>query len=514
VVLTGWAYRKAVQVNTSSAYNHGLSYYAIKLKLYYGSGSDNASTGEIYLNQHCRTDFGDVRFALPDDTLLPYWFEEKVDGNYVVVWVRIPVSSSTTQIYIYYGNANATYVGDPTQVFVFFDDFTTYRSNPNLWSYLVTESFGGKNVLSAIAGNTTTELALPTTLSNLGVEFRYYIVSIGSAGPRAIITLTEAGSNREYQLVNEIGSTTNNHYHMGYWNGSTYTKLTYNGNSYSIGVWYRNHFYRSSTTGRLEGQLGASTVMAVTHTTLTSFGKVKFGTWDTGNKYYIDWVAVKYYSDPEPSVSSIGSEEVLAIVYSFSDSSDLSLADSYGVGVQFSFADTSGVSLADVYSLTAKLKYDFIDSSSLSLSDSYTLSAKLKYDFIDTSGLSLSDSYSLSTKLKYDFADNSSLSLVDTVAVSLGLSFMDSSDLSLSDSYSISIYASYSFSDVSDLSLIDSILVSTGLVFIDESSISLSDKYELSTTAPPTPPSPAPSYEWLILVLVIIITMFMFRRKK
>jgi len=106
--LTGWRYRKSHTINGSTA--GAQTDYQIKITIHYGSGTDSGE--DVYLNEHCRTDFGDVRFTSDDEiTEIPYWMEEKVDGDYAVFWVKvpsIPASPNTTTIYIYYGNPSAT----------------------------------------------------------------------------------------------------------------------------------------------------------------------------------------------------------------------------------------------------------------------------------------------------------------------------------------------------------------------------------------------------------------------
>jgi len=70
------------------------------------------SNEDIYLNGHCRTDFGDIRFTESDgSTELNYWLKEKVDSGYAIFWIKvptIPVSPGTVTIYIYYGKEDAT----------------------------------------------------------------------------------------------------------------------------------------------------------------------------------------------------------------------------------------------------------------------------------------------------------------------------------------------------------------------------------------------------------------------
>jgi len=106
--LEGWSYRKSHEIIGSSAGSVGD--YQVKIVVHYGSGDDSGE--DVYLNGKCRTDFGDIRFTADDGvTELPYWIEEKVDGDYAVFWVKIPyipASPNSTIIYLYYGNPEAT----------------------------------------------------------------------------------------------------------------------------------------------------------------------------------------------------------------------------------------------------------------------------------------------------------------------------------------------------------------------------------------------------------------------
>jgi len=61
-------------------------------------------------------------------TLLDYWMEEKVDGDYAVFWVEvdsIPASPDTTTIYIYYGKSDATTTSNGDDTFLVFAEFET-----------------------------------------------------------------------------------------------------------------------------------------------------------------------------------------------------------------------------------------------------------------------------------------------------------------------------------------------------------------------------------------------------
>jgi len=121
--LEGWAYRKSHVIEGSPAGSVGD--YQIRIVAHYGSGEDSGE--DVYLNGHARADFGDIRFTDSDGvTELPYWIEEKVDGDYAVFWVKvpsIPASPDTAAIYVYYGKPDAATTSNGDGTFLQFDDF-------------------------------------------------------------------------------------------------------------------------------------------------------------------------------------------------------------------------------------------------------------------------------------------------------------------------------------------------------------------------------------------------------
>lgn len=121
--LTGWGYRKSHVINYAAGAG---TLYQKQVTVHYGSGTDGDD--DVYLNSHCRTDFGDVRFTDDDGTtLLDYWMESKVDSDYAVFWVEVADDLSTVNqtIYVYYGKADATTTSNLTNTFVRIIDATT-----------------------------------------------------------------------------------------------------------------------------------------------------------------------------------------------------------------------------------------------------------------------------------------------------------------------------------------------------------------------------------------------------
>ena len=87
---------------------------------------------DVSLEEHCRTDFGDVRFR-QGETELDYWIEEKVDGEYAIFWVEvdsIPADPDSATIYVYYGKAEETTASNGPDTFVFIDEFTGADGDP------------------------------------------------------------------------------------------------------------------------------------------------------------------------------------------------------------------------------------------------------------------------------------------------------------------------------------------------------------------------------------------------
>jgi hypothetical protein len=98
---------------------------------------DNTATASILTNYQVRVsvtynalmnaDFSDIRFKdSTGTTLLNYWLEVKVNSTSATFWVEVPsiAASTTTTIYMYYGNAAATTLSSGVSTFPFFDDFT------------------------------------------------------------------------------------------------------------------------------------------------------------------------------------------------------------------------------------------------------------------------------------------------------------------------------------------------------------------------------------------------------
>jgi hypothetical protein len=132
--LSGWNYRKPITINNTQNSNT-LTDHQVAINVSYENGKMNS-------------DFSDLRFTNSSDSLLPYWIESKVDGAWAYVWVKVPYipASSTTTIYVYYGNttpvssesnAEATLI-QPVDLFI----GTRNDWNSTIWNQTVVRTAG------------------------------------------------------------------------------------------------------------------------------------------------------------------------------------------------------------------------------------------------------------------------------------------------------------------------------------------------------------------------------------
>lgn len=103
--LNDWMYVTPITIESSE----NVTDYTIKLNVSYQTGMKN--------------DFSDLRFADEDGNILPYWFEEVSNGEYVIAWVKVNITAPNTTIRMYFGNDIAEYVGSPEDTFLLYDDW-------------------------------------------------------------------------------------------------------------------------------------------------------------------------------------------------------------------------------------------------------------------------------------------------------------------------------------------------------------------------------------------------------
>jgi len=124
-----WSYRKYLGVMAAS------SDYQLVLKIWKEDGHDSPENGNIDCEDHCNESFSDIRFVTFDGVECEYWIEETgIDGgdHYAIIWVKLP-SSGDEELYLYYGNPDASDESSGGDTFIFFDDFEGDDYNHDVW---------------------------------------------------------------------------------------------------------------------------------------------------------------------------------------------------------------------------------------------------------------------------------------------------------------------------------------------------------------------------------------------
>ncbi len=113
------------------SHTSNVSDYQMQIIVYRSAGESTSNT--IYVNNKCKSDFGDIRFKNESGTDLPYWIES-LTSTYAVFWVKIDsIETTPTKIlYITYGNQSLTSASNGNDTFIFFDDFSNDLSK---WSF-------------------------------------------------------------------------------------------------------------------------------------------------------------------------------------------------------------------------------------------------------------------------------------------------------------------------------------------------------------------------------------------
>ena len=122
--LSGWQYRKEITITEQSGST--LTDYPVLLTI---------DTASLISEGKMRSDCGDIRFTDENDTLLTYYLESACNTANTKIWVKVPSipASSSTTIYMYYGNSEAESASDIHGKWNIYDDFDGTSLNTSIW---------------------------------------------------------------------------------------------------------------------------------------------------------------------------------------------------------------------------------------------------------------------------------------------------------------------------------------------------------------------------------------------
>jgi len=122
-LLRGWTRRKSVSIFNSSS--SALTNYPVQITV----GYNTASGVDVNCEGNVQGDFDDVRFVnAAESAFLSHWRESFATNSTSSFWVKLPSlpANSTTSIYIYYGNSEASSASDGDDTFGYEDASTPY----------------------------------------------------------------------------------------------------------------------------------------------------------------------------------------------------------------------------------------------------------------------------------------------------------------------------------------------------------------------------------------------------
>ncbi|MEM3464794.1 MAG: DUF2341 domain-containing protein, partial [Candidatus Bathyarchaeia archaeon] len=300
--LSGWQYRKSHVINAASGAGTN---YQVRVKAHYGTGTDSGE--DVYLGGKCRSDFGDIRFTDDDGaTLLDYWMEEKVDGDYAIFWVEVAddLSTNPATIYIYYGKSDASTTGNGDNTFLLFDHFEGTSLNPSKWTSTGNVAVSNSEVTIWSTGSASKIRSYANWLYNvaLRMKIKYADVYDETGGLRldsspfdSVIINRYSGGFAACTENEQIG---------------TYTTFTWDAN-YHV---YDLMWISAKTKYYKDGSLIATHTTNVPDESLFA----RFATYGANTQIVVDWVAVRKYVDPEPAHGSWGNEETAYILKQWS----------------------------------------------------------------------------------------------------------------------------------------------------------------------------------------------------
>ncbi len=297
-----YTYRQRVPISNSGSI---LTNYQVSLIL---------NTASLITAGKMQSDCDDIRIVSENGAVLPHWIEENNPGcnqTTTKIWTKVPsIPTTGTNIYLYYGNTNATNAQSGDNVFLFFDDFNDAALNAGKWYSAGTVSITGGAVRMAI-GKIQSVQALDNTVT---VESRSRVTSTTytNTGHIAVglMDSTQADGYGFWPFYRN-----NSQWHQYWRSPGVFTSLT-SSSSWTTNTWYRHTVSRNSAS--FSWDVNGVNRFSGTHPNNGSIGSNTYlhapriwTEYPTGDgPMEIDWIAVREYASTEPTVGTFGSEEV------------------------------------------------------------------------------------------------------------------------------------------------------------------------------------------------------------
>ena len=152
----------------------------------YNETAGGLETWHIYVGEHCREDYGDVRFTNSTGAELAYYLWPDYDSSSARFCVRLEGADAAGVLQVWYGNPSAATTSDGGATYVFFDDFSSPLAWGTKWASTSQASHSvsdGKLVTSAPSSasgqintyNPFTNVVVECSLRNPGTSNQMYL---------------------------------------------------------------------------------------------------------------------------------------------------------------------------------------------------------------------------------------------------------------------------------------------------------------------------------------------------
>ena len=308
--LPGWTYRKPVTIAGSAG--GALTGYQVKLTVNRSDGADSGST--VFLGTKCSADYGDLRFTNAAGAPLDYWIESATTAS-AILWVELdfsPASPSAATFYCYYGNAAATAASNIKNTFVFADDFEDGTlDTASRWTVpSASGSYAEAGGTLTVTGGKETVRSRNMYSNQYALHARVRLDQVAGTSYRII------GFNETYPDYTKY-YTSAFRYYPGDANFTAISGNVTSGATPSLGVPVDANFHvtecrRYSSGGApvdsfiIDGRAGISGKYPTANSRY-----VHIISEAGSNSIIVDWVFLRKFLSPEPSVQSWGSEQTL-----------------------------------------------------------------------------------------------------------------------------------------------------------------------------------------------------------
>ena len=309
--LEGWSYRKSKDIVGA---NNAATNYSIKLILHNGSGTDNNT--DIFLNDHCTDFLNDIAFTDSDGvTQWDFWIESNNDTD-AVVWIEVrddlgnSTQGNNSSLYIYYGNASATYPFGNDQdkmdnTFLFADHFYGDSLNTtNKWT-VVQGDVGVSDGILILTGTSSTR-GLIKSKTNFSIDSALHCLAKGTTDAyMKDMHWCSANNDGDWNNRVDLFSTADSFLFQTKKDGTNTTVDFQKSNftTYQIYSWQWQSGKAQLFINGVSKKTITTNIPTVNLNVLFYEGSVD------GKIIYVDWIFVRKFVSPEPHYGDSGEEE-------------------------------------------------------------------------------------------------------------------------------------------------------------------------------------------------------------